>query len=65
MDENLRVCNLIDRDTGHWKLDMIRGVLSEENIKAIETMPILGRRCSDVLIWPPFEKTGMLTVRSA
>lgn len=48
--ENARVCQLIDRITRAWKVDVVGGVTGEEGKKMIQEIPLYSRETEDSII---------------
>ena len=59
-----KVAQLIDEDTGMWKVDQVREVFFPHEADAILGMPLSSRMPEDSLIWA-WSKNGDFSVRSA
>lgn len=59
-----RLEDWIDHDAKAWKESIVRAALSREEAKAVLQITVPRDHRGDQLIWP-FEKDGLVTVRSA
>ncbi|XP_058787163.1 uncharacterized protein LOC131661587 [Vicia villosa] len=64
LKENARVCDLIDRDLGGWKKEVIREKFSQEEAKMIVSIPLSRIPTDDKIIWH-FEKNGEYSFKTA
>lgn len=60
---DMRVCCLIDSEMWCWKLNMLEGQISAEEVKAIEKIPLPRSNKIDKLVWP-LEGRREVTVKS-
>ena len=58
-----KVVEIIDTNTGEWRLEEIKDWILEEDYKAIQDIPICQQGGKDSLIWP-FTKNEEYSVRS-
>ena len=58
-----KVAEIMDINTGEWKLEKIKDWILKEDYKAIQDIPICQQGGKDVFIWP-FTKNGEYSIRS-
>jgi hypothetical protein len=64
LEPNATVGDLIDSDTKWWDISLLERMFTEEEIKAIQTVPLSRTNQPDMLIWRG-TSTGEFTVKSA
>jgi hypothetical protein len=62
MDEDLKVCDLIDPTTGQWDEETIKNIFGQQDIRDILSIP-LRQGMEDTIAWH-FDKKGVFSVRS-
>lgn len=62
--EQLHVCELLNEDRTSWNEGLIRGILVEEEVELVLSIPFSLGAMKDRRIWVP-EKTGKYNVKTA
>lgn len=57
------VAHLIDKDSFTWKVEMVKGLFNEEEVKRILAIPLSNCAQSDELVWWG-DNTGSYTTKS-
>jgi hypothetical protein len=63
-NEEMRVCDLIDKNLGWWDQNMLKNMFREEEIKAINSIPLSSTNQQDKKIWRG-TANGLFSVKSA